>query len=66
MPMKVKVCWLAALAVYHQQKLLLEPGVGECSKNRPGHGASVKVFDNDIYRLKRMQNNIGVHVDECD
>ncbi len=23
-------------------------------------GASVKVFDNDIYRLKRLQNNIGV------
>jgi alanine dehydrogenase len=25
-------------------------------------GASVKVFDNDIYRLKRMQNNIGVRM----
>jgi alanine dehydrogenase len=25
-------------------------------------GASVKIFDNDIYRLKRLQNNIGVRV----
>jgi alanine dehydrogenase len=25
-------------------------------------GASVKVFDNDIYRLKRLQNNIGVRM----
>jgi len=25
-------------------------------------GASVKVFDNSIYRLKRMQNNIGVRM----
>jgi alanine dehydrogenase len=25
-------------------------------------GASVKVFDNDIYRLKRLQNNIGVRL----
>ncbi len=25
-------------------------------------GASVKVFDNDVYRLKRLQNNLGVRV----
>lgn len=25
-------------------------------------GASVKIFDNDIYRLKRLQNNIGVRM----
>lgn len=25
-------------------------------------GASVKIFDNDIYRLKRVQNNIGVRM----
>jgi alanine dehydrogenase len=25
-------------------------------------GASVKVFDNDIYKLKRLQNNIGVRM----
>lgn len=25
-------------------------------------GASVKIFDNDIYRLKRLQNNIGVRL----
>lgn len=28
-------------------------------------GASVKVFDNDIYRLKRLQNNIGVRLYTC-
>jgi alanine dehydrogenase len=28
-------------------------------------GASVKVFDNDIYRLKRLQNNIGVRMYTC-
>ena len=25
-------------------------------------GASVKIFDNSIYRLKRLQNNIGVRL----
>ncbi|TDH19836.1 alanine dehydrogenase [Segetibacter sp. 3557_3] len=25
-------------------------------------GASVKVFDNDVYRLKRLQNNLGIRV----
>jgi alanine dehydrogenase len=28
-------------------------------------GASVKVFDNNIYRLKRLQNNLGVRVWTC-
>ncbi len=28
-------------------------------------GASVKVFDNNVYRLKRLQNNLGVRVWTC-
>ena len=30
-----------------------------CSKAALALGASVKVFDNSVYRLKRLQNNIG-------
>ncbi len=37
--------------------------VGEyAAKTALAMGASVKVFDNSIYRLKRMQNNIGVRM----
>jgi alanine dehydrogenase len=37
--------------------------VGEyAARSALAMGASVKVFDNDIYRLKRMQNNIGVRM----
>jgi alanine dehydrogenase len=37
--------------------------VGEyAARTAMAMGASVKVFDNDIYRLKRMQNNIGVRM----
>jgi alanine dehydrogenase len=37
--------------------------VGECAtRNALAMGASVKVFDNNIYRLKQMQNNLGQRV----
>jgi alanine dehydrogenase len=37
--------------------------VGEyAARTAMAMGASVKIFDNDIYRLKRLQNNIGVRV----
>jgi alanine dehydrogenase len=37
--------------------------VGEyAARSALAMGASVKVFDNDIYRLKRIQNNIGVRM----
>lgn len=37
--------------------------VGEyAARTAMAMGASVKVFDNSIYRLKRMQNNIGVRM----
>lgn len=37
--------------------------VGEyAARNAMAMGASVKVFDNSIYRLKRLQNNIGMRI----
>jgi alanine dehydrogenase len=37
--------------------------VGECAtRNALAMGTSVKVFDNNIYRLKQMQNNLGQRV----
>src|SRR4051812_36006774 len=37
--------------------------VGECAtRTALAMGASVKVFDNNVYRLKRLQNNLGVRV----
>lgn len=37
--------------------------VGECAtRNALAMGASVKVFDNNIYRLKQMQNNLGQRI----
>lgn len=44
--------------------LILGAGVvGECAaRTALGLGASVKIFDNSIYRLMRLQNNIGRRV----
>jgi alanine dehydrogenase len=37
--------------------------VGECAtRTALAMGASVKVFDNNVYRLKRLQNNLGMRV----
>lgn len=37
--------------------------VGECAtRTAMAMGASVKVFDNNVYRLKRLQNNLGMRV----
>ena len=37
--------------------------VGEfATRNALALGASVKVFDNNVYRLKRLQNNLGIRV----
>ncbi|TAG09489.1 MAG: alanine dehydrogenase [Sphingobacteriia bacterium] len=37
--------------------------VGECAtRNALALGASVKVFDNNVYRLKQLQNNLGQRV----
>ncbi len=37
--------------------------VGECAtRNALALGASVKVFDNNVYRLKQLQNNLGHRV----
>ena len=56
-----KVCCWVASAVFLPKVIIIGAGiVGEyAARTALAMGASVKVFDNNIYRLKRMQNAIG-------